>query len=209
MGRLGWSFTFGIFVSISVDGRSLLFPPAAAVAAFTLVSLGEAVQADAPRRSLGLAAVLAGGAAALAAVSFVPGIDDDGPAILALLAAAASTGLYAHGMGRWCEAGGWHAIARVWARAGRTAIASVVACLALVVVVLQGPASAGPAPGEVTEPTVAFGRQVETSGSWAVGVVVVTMAATAWRIATGHRSMRAAFEQHGTPTVSAAALLTS
>jgi hypothetical protein len=113
-------------------------------------------------------------------------------------------------MGRWCAAAGWHTIGRVWARATRAAVAGALACVALVAVALQAPPATDPTPTDGVEPDVAFGRAIGESGStwWALGLVLVLALAVACRVATGHRSMRAALEQHGTPTASTAAVRT-
>jgi hypothetical protein len=206
MGRIGWCYVVAFFLSVSVDGRSVLFAPAALVAAVALVSLAVAVEADPPRRWLGLAAVAAGATAALSAVAFVPGVDDGGPGLLAVVSAAVSAALYAHGIGQWCATAGWRSIAEVWTRATRAAIASVVVSVASIVVVLQEDPAGVSAPADGMHPDTAFGREVGGAAPvwWMIVLVFAALVVTAWRVAKGHRSMRAAFDEHGTPTASLA-----
>lgn len=203
MRRLGWLYTVGLLASFSVDGRSVLIGPMALLAVPNLLAIGDAMEPAAARRYMALSAVFAGGTAALGIANLLPGLEPGGLLLLASACAALSSAAYARAMSTWCRAAGWNKLATAWRRADRTALVASALLLSLVVAILAvGEHAAGTTPSDSFRPSVAFGRLVE--GPVIVAGVVLFVASavvTTWRLAGGHRSMYAAFEEHGPPAV--------
>lgn len=182
MRLIGWAAILAA-LPVTVDGRSIVGAPLAAVLAVLVWRLGATAPTAGARGALRLAAAWSVLVAAAVLAPWVDGVDLAGVSMLGVVAMAAGCSAYCVGIARWIAPWGWAGRVRWLHRSAAIQAVAATGCAAYVGATALWGSEATPRPGGATftiagtdvDSTILFGRTLPGVSTGAADVILLVV----------------------------------